>query len=92
MFKTFFNLILFQSYISKNNIEFEGLLAESSAEIPICLMYSEEPEAVRRSFTNFAKIKVGHNHSIIDINSLGLSEDKQIRKILSRPMEEVINL
>jgi hypothetical protein len=81
----FFNF----SFISKNNIDFDSLYAESSAEIPVCLMYSEEPETVRRSFTNFAKTKVGHNFSIVDINSLGLSEEKLIKKILSRPMEEV---
>lgn len=52
-------------------------------------MYSEEPETVRRSFINFAKTKVGYNHSVVDINSLGLSEDKQLRKTLSKPMDEV---
>jgi hypothetical protein len=54
-------------------------------------MYLEEPETIRRVFTSFAKSKIGSKYSIIDVNSLGLPEEKQIKKILSKPMEEVRN-
>ena len=64
---------------------------ESSSQTPIVLMYAEESETIRRYFTQFARTKVGSNYSIVDINSLGLqTEDKQIKRMLSKPMEDVI--
>ena len=64
---------------------------ESSSQTPIVLMYTEESETIRRYFTQFARTKVGSNYSIVDINALGLqTEDKQIKRMLSKPMEDVI--
>ena len=57
------------------------------------LMYAEESETIRRYFTQFARTKVGSNYAIVDINALGLqTEDKQIKRMLTRPMEEVCSL
>ena len=52
-------------------------------------MYADEPDTLRNLFASFAKSKVGNNYTIIDINYLGLSEEKQMKKILAHPMEEV---
>ena len=70
-------------------IDLEAIYLESAANKPIALMYSEESETLRRYFINFAKSKVGNSYQIIDINLLGLNDDKQIKKLLSKPMEEV---
>lgn len=70
-------------------IDFDSIYAESSAQKPIVLMYLEESETIRRHFINYAKSKVGSNYTIIDINALGHSEEKQIKRIFSKPMEEV---
>jgi hypothetical protein len=52
-------------------------------------MYSEEPECVKRAFTNYAKTKDKLVFNIIEINGLGMTEEKQIKKMLGKPMEEV---
>ena len=76
--------------MSTNLIDMESIYQDSSSQTPIVLMYTEESETIRRYYTQFAKSKVGSNFSLVDINSLGLlTEDKQIKRILSRPMEEV---
>ena len=77
------------SYTTSSLIDFDSMYSESSSQKPIVLMYSEESETIRRYFSNYAKMKVGSNFSIVDINSLGPSEDKQLKRVLSKPMEEV---
>ena len=86
---SFVSSVLGKSFISSNQIDFDSILAESSAQKPIILMYKEESETVRRYFANFAKSKVGSNYSIADIYSLGLSEDKQIKRLMSKSIEDV---
>jgi hypothetical protein len=52
-------------------------------------MYYEEPETVRRHFQNYAKQMVGANHAIVDVTSIGQQDDKYIKRLLAKPMEEV---
>ena len=77
------------SFISSNLLDFESIYLESSSTKSIVLTYIEEPELVRRSFVNFAKSKVGSNYLIVDINFLGNSEEKQVKRLITKPMEEV---
>ena len=69
----------------------DSIYMESSCQTPIVLMYAEESETVRRYYIQYARSKVGSSsYSIVDINQLGLlTEDKQIKRILSKPMEDV---
>ena len=69
----------------------DSIYMESSCQTPIVLMYAEESETVRRYYIHYARSKVGSSsYSIVDINQLGLlTEDKQIKRILSKPMEDV---
>lgn len=87
----FVAIVLGRNYVSSNNIDFDSIYAESTAQKPIVLMYQEESETIRRYFSIYAKSKIGPNFSIIDINSLGSGADKQIKRMLMKPMEEVIN-
>lgn len=80
--------VLGKSFVSSNTVDLDSMYTESSAQKPIILMYQEESETIRRYFSIFAKSKVGQNFSVIDINSLGSSVDKQMKRILSKPMEE----
>lgn len=78
------------SYVSSNLIDMDSIYMESSSQTPIVLMYAEESETVRRHYIQYARSKVGSSYSIVDINQLGLlTEDKQIKRILSKPMEDV---
>lgn len=70
-------------------LDFEGMYLESSTSKPVVMTYLEESETMRAMFIHYAKSKVGNEFSIIDVNSLGLSEAKNIKKIFARPMEEV---
>lgn len=65
---------------------------ESTAQRIVVLTYLEEPEVIKKYFVNFAKAKVGQNYSIVEINSLGIEDNKQIKRTLSKAMEEVIIL
>ena len=69
-------------------MDLESAYAQSNAQKPILLIYAEEPESVRRYFLRFAKSKENQSCLINDINALGLAEDKQIKRLLSRPMED----
>lgn len=55
---------------------------------PVVVTYLEEAETIRRMIVNFAKLKVGSNFTIIDVNPLGLPEENQVKKMLAKPMEE----
>jgi hypothetical protein len=72
-----------------STIDFESIWFESSAEKVILLTYLEEPEIIKRYFVNFAKTKVGSNYTIVEINSLGLDDNKQIKRTILKAMEEV---
>ena len=67
----------------------DALYAESSAQQPILLMYKEESETVRRYFMNFAKQKVASKYTMVDMNALSSGEDKQIKRMMVKCMEEV---
>jgi dynein heavy chain len=85
---SFVSTVLGKSYIASSQLDFESLLAESSAIKPIILLYEEESETVRRFFVNFAKTKVGNSYTIVDVHSLGLNDDKQIKRLMSKSIEE----
>jgi hypothetical protein len=59
-------------------------------------MYHEEAETIKRYFQNFAKQVVGQNFHIYDINSIvgggagGLNDEKFMKRMLIKPMEEVV--
>lgn len=67
----------------------DALYNESSATKPIVLMYLDEPESVRRCFLNYVKTKDKQVFTIIDINGVGLAEEKNIKKLIAKPIEEV---
>ena len=71
------------------NIDLEALYETSSASKPIVLMYLEESESVRRSFLSFARSRDKQLFSVIDINGVGTAEEKNIKKLLAKPFEEV---
>jgi hypothetical protein len=77
------------SFISSLTLNLDALYTESSAQQPILLMYKEESETVRRYFMNFAKHKVASKYTMIDMNALGSGEDKQIKRMMVKCMEEV---
>jgi hypothetical protein len=52
-------------------------------------MYYEEPETIRRYFQTFAKQMVGTNQTIVDVTSIGQTDDKYIKRLLAKPMEDV---
>jgi hypothetical protein len=52
-------------------------------------MYKEESETVRRYFMNFAKHKVASKYTMVDMNALASGEDKQIKRMIVKCMEEV---
>ena len=85
---SFVSSVLGKSFIASSQLDLESILAESSAQKPIILMYQEESETVRRYFVSFAKTKVGNSYSIIDVYSLGLNEDKQIKRLMLKSIEE----
>lgn len=81
--------MLFSSFISSLTVDLDALYAESSAQQPILLMYKEESETVRRYFMNFAKQKVASKYTMVDMNALSSGEDKQIKRMIVKCMEEV---
>lgn len=52
-------------------------------------MFLEEPESVKRSFVNYVRTKDKQIYNIIEINGLGQAEDKQVKKLLAKQIEEV---
>lgn len=84
--------VLGKNFVSSSAIDFDSIYGESTFQKPIVLMYQEESETIRRYFSIYAKSKVGTNFSIIDINSLGSTADKQIKRMLVKPMEEVLSI
>ena len=80
------------SFITRNATDFEAVYAESQSNKPVLLLYSEESETVKRIFTNFACTKVGSKYTIVDVNSLGLPEEKKIKKHFAKPMLDVNDL
>ena len=52
-------------------------------------MYLNEPETIRRCFLNFVRTRDKQIHTIIDINGVGTGEEKNIKKLLAKPIEEV---
>lgn len=87
----FVSSVLGKNFVSSNTIDFDSIFAESTFQKPIVLMYQEESETIRRYFSLYAKSKVGTNFSVIDINSLGSTADKQFKRMLIKPMEEVLS-
>lgn len=75
--------------MSATTIDFESIYAESANEKVIILTYTEEPEIIKRYFVNFAKSKVANNYLIVDVNCLGLDDNKQLKRIILKAMEEV---
>lgn len=70
-------------------IDFEALYNQSTSTKPILIMFIEEPESVKRSFVNYVKTKDKQIYNIIEINGLGQAEDKQVKKLLAKQIEEV---
>jgi hypothetical protein len=52
------------------------------------ITYLEEAETIRRMVINHAKLKVGANFTVIDVNPMGLPEETQVKKLLAKPMED----
>jgi dynein heavy chain len=77
------------SYITTVNVDMESLFSNSTATKPIVLMYLDEPESVRRYFLNYVRNKDKQPFTIIDINGVGSAEEKNIKKLISKPIEEV---
>jgi hypothetical protein len=78
------------SYTTSVNIDLEALYDNSSATKPIVLMYLNEPETIRRCFLSFVKTREKQMYTIIDINGVGTGEEKNIKKLLAKPIEEVM--
>jgi len=79
---------LFQSYTARNTLDFEAVYLESSPLKPVVITYNEESETIRRMFAYYAKSRVNNAYSIIDVNSLGIPEEKQVKSLFTKPMED----
>ncbi len=76
------------SYTSRNTLDFEAIYSESSVSKPVVITYTEESETIRRMFAYFAKSRVNNAYTIIDVNSLGIPEEKQLKTLFTKPMED----
>lgn len=81
--------IFLNSYTTSVTIDIESLYEKSTATKPIVIMYMNEPETVRKSFLSFARGKDKQIFTIVDINGVGTGEEKNIKKLIAKPIEEV---
>lgn len=80
--------VLGKNYVNANGVDIESAFVRSKALKPILLIYADEPETVKRYFIKFANSKESVSYTINEINMLGIAEDKQIKRLLSKPMED----